>query len=398
MKTTSTAINRLFGSTRSKLILLAIVIGVGHLLVYNTSCETCNSLFTSFRNKTVVLPALAGTFQPSRADSVQTDDLASPNITLPPVQPLPENSSSDVRCRARLLSGNNRSGGFIDLSAGVITGGSNGRLGNNLMEYATIFGMGIKYNMTAVATPYLLRRIARVFPHTSMPVVSDDCVKNFTTISPENFEAMNDTQRRKGKWNISYYLHRIRTFWYYREDLFKEFRFRHDLTKYANVRLHRVAAGRSDVTFVGVHVRRTDFVKHMQNFFHGHLVNASFFHSAMSLCRKRYNNPAFIVTSDDKQWCRQHLSAPDVHFLGDPRSESPGVERDLALLAACNHTIFDYGTYGFFAAFLAGGDMILADGVSEIESEEVTELREGKINATFIDGNGRVLPICVRCS
>ncbi|XP_043199142.1 uncharacterized protein LOC122368893 isoform X3 [Amphibalanus amphitrite] len=320
MKTTSTAINRLFGSTRSKLILLAIVIGVGHLLVYNTSCETCNSLFTSFRNKTVVLPALAGTFQPSRADSVQTDDLASPNITLPPVQPLPENSSSDVRCRARLLSGNNRSGGFIDLSAGVITGGSNGRLGNNLMEYATIFGMGIKYNMTAVATPYLLRRIARVFPHTSMPVVSDDCVKNFTTISPENFEAMNDTQRRKGKWNISYYLHRIRTFWYYREDLFKEFRF------------------------------------------------------------------------------RQHLSAPDVHFLGDPRSESPGVERDLALLAACNHTIFDYGTYGFFAAFLAGGDMILADGVSEIESEEVTELREGKINATFIDGNGRVLPICVRCS
>ncbi|KAF0312646.1 Galactoside 2-alpha-L-fucosyltransferase 1 [Amphibalanus amphitrite] len=51
---------------------------------------------------------------------------------------------------------------------------------------------------------------------------------------------------------------------------------------------------------------------------------------------------------------KQHLSAPDVHFLGDPRSESPGVERDLALLAACNHTIFDYGTYGFFAAFLAG--------------------------------------------
>ncbi|KAF0312649.1 Galactoside 2-alpha-L-fucosyltransferase 1 [Amphibalanus amphitrite] len=95
---------------------------------------------------------------------------------------------------------------------------------------------------------------------------------------------------------------------------------------------------------------------------------------------------------------RQHLRAPDVHFLGDPRSEFPGVERDLALLAACNHTIFDYGTYGFFAAFLAGGDMILADGVSEKESEMVTELREGKINATFIDGNGRVLPTCVRCS
>ncbi|KAF0312514.1 Galactoside 2-alpha-L-fucosyltransferase 1 [Amphibalanus amphitrite] len=50
----------------------------------------------------------------------------------------------------------------------------------------------------------------------------------------------------------------------------------------------------------------------------------------------------------------ENLSGTDIYLLGDPRSEFPGVERDLALLAACNHTIFDYGTYGFFAAFLAG--------------------------------------------
>jgi hypothetical protein len=28
---------------------------------------------------------------------------------------------------------------------------------------------------------------------------------------------------------------------------------------------------------------------------------------------------------------------------------------DLALLAACNHTILTYGTFGFWAGFLAGG-------------------------------------------
>jgi hypothetical protein len=33
----------------------------------------------------------------------------------------------------------------------------------------------------------------------------------------------------------------------------------------------------------------------------------------------------------------------------------PTVGRDLALLAACNHTILTYGTFGFWAGFLAGG-------------------------------------------
>ena len=71
----------------------------------------------------------------------------------------------------------------------------------------------------------MLRKIRNAFPHTTMPVVADDCVTNFTSVSPEEFEAMTDTQRR-GAWKIGYYLHRIRTFWYYREALRKEFRFR----------------------------------------------------------------------------------------------------------------------------------------------------------------------------
>ena len=42
--------------------------------------------------------------------------------------------------------------------------------------------------------------------------------------------------------------------------------------------------------------------------------------------------------------------------------------------------------------------MILADGVSNNETEEVAELRAGNISATFIHGNGTVLTKCVRCS
>ena len=30
--------------------------------------------------------------------------------------------------------------------------------------------------------------------------------------------------------------------------------------------------------------------------------------------------------------------------------------QDLAIMAACNHSIIDYGTYGMFGAILSGGD------------------------------------------
>ena len=44
-----------------------------------------------------------------------------------------------------------------------------------------------------------------------------------------------------------------------------------------------------------------------------------------------------------------------------------------------------------------GGDVILVDGYSKKEEEVVQELREGKIDATFLDGSGQLLAKCVQC-
>ena len=85
----------------------------------------------------------------------------------------------------------------------------------------------------------------------------------------------------------------------------------------------------------------------------------------------------------------------DHYWLTCPRS--PSFSRSLP---RCLTTLFvqsDGPMTSGASGLLSGGDMILADGVSQKESEEVTELREGKIDATFIDGDGRVLPKCVRC-
>ena len=39
---------------------------------------------------------------------------------------------------------------------------------------------------------------------------------------------------------------------------------RRDLAEYADGRLRKAVGGRTNVTFVGVHVRRTDYARHLQ--------------------------------------------------------------------------------------------------------------------------------------
>ncbi|EPQ15959.1 Galactoside 2-alpha-L-fucosyltransferase 1 [Myotis brandtii] len=57
-------------------------------------------------------------------------------------------------------------------------------------------------------------------------------------------------------------------------------------------------------------------------------------------------------------WCRENVdtSRGDVVFAGDGQEASPG--KDFALLTQCNHTVMTIGTFGFWAAYLAGGDTV----------------------------------------
>ena len=43
---------------------------------------------------------------------------------------------------------------------------------------------------------------------------------------------------------------------------------------------------------------------------------------------------------------------------------------DLAVLASCNHSIVDYGTFGLWAGLLAGGQIVLPKG----EMKDVEEI------------------------
>ena len=52
-------------------------------------------------------------------------------------------------------------------------------------------------------------------------------------------------------------------------------------------------------------------------------------------------------------------------------SEREAKSLDFALLWSCKHSIFDYGTFGLWAAFLGGGGKIVA--AKNVASDHITD-------------------------
>ena len=114
--------------------------------------------------------------------------------------------------------------------------------------------------------------------------------------------------------------------------------------------------------------------------YNGHLVGENYFKRAMNFFRQRYPNRLFVVASDDMDWCQNHLQSVDgdVAFAGNRNAANPA--EDMALLASCNHSIITYGNFGFWSAYLAGGETILSANISETPTELQRSILSAKID------------------
>ena len=74
---------------------------------------------------------------------------------------------------------------------------------------------------------------------------------------------------------------------------------------------------------------------------------------------------------------------PFSFFLGSADSS-----QDLALLASCNHTIQSYGSFSYFAGFLANGLRIIPEHFAEYRTEQhlnIPILRENPLEVPLPD-------------
>jgi galactoside 2-L-fucosyltransferase 1/2 len=118
--------------------------------------------------------------------------------------------------------------------------------------------------------------------------------------------------------------------------------------------LHHASRGMKNITYVDFNVRRTDYIGYLKRKFNVPPANPDYFLRQMNVFRNKYQRVLFAVVSDDSMWCKRELHGDDVVVM---KSNSPA--QDLAIMAACNNSIIDYGTYGVWGAILSEGDTLI---------------------------------------
>ncbi|XP_044527201.1 galactoside alpha-(1,2)-fucosyltransferase 2-like [Gracilinanus agilis] len=240
---------------------------------------------------------------------------------------------------------------------GFWTVNSIGRLGNQMGEYATLYALAKLNGHRAYISPEMHQYLAPIFCIT-LPVLPASVAqhihwKNYPLHDwmSEEYRHIHGAYVRLTGYPCSW------TFYHHlREEIRREFTLHDHVRNEAQAYLHGIQKG--PATFVGVHVRRGDYVHAMPQIWKGVVAHKGYLDQAMDWFRARYRDAVFVVTSNGMSWCRENIDTTkgDVVFAGDGVESSPG--KDFALLTQCNHTIMTIGTFGIWAAYLAGGETI----------------------------------------
>ncbi|XP_006868230.1 PREDICTED: galactoside 2-alpha-L-fucosyltransferase 2 [Chrysochloris asiatica] len=243
---------------------------------------------------------------------------------------------------------------------GIWTVNVQGRLGNQMGEYATLYALAKMNGRPAYISAQMHNTLAPIFKIT-LPVLHDNVANK---IHWKNYH-LNDWMEEKYRhiqgeyvrltgypcsWTFYHHLHK---------EILQEFTLHDHVREEAQKFLWGLRVnGTQPSTYVGVHVRRGDYVHVMPKVWKGVVADRRYLQQALDWFRARYNSPVFVVTSNGMQWCRENINASlgDVVFAGNGLEGSPA--KDFALLTQCNHTIMTIGTFGIWAAYLAGGQTI----------------------------------------
>lgn len=243
---------------------------------------------------------------------------------------------------------------------GMFTINSIGRLGNQMGEYATLFALARMNGKPAFIPASMHSTLAPIF-RISLPVLHSD---TYRKIPWHNYH-LNDWMEERYRHIPGRYVRLTGypcswTFYHHlRSEILQEFTLHDHVREEAQAFLRGLRVnGAQPSTFVGVHVRRGDYVHIMPNIWKGVVADRGYLEEALDRFRARYPSPVFVVTSNGMAWCKENIDATrgDVVFAGNGIEGSPA--KDFALLTQCNHTIMTIGTFGIWAAYLAGGDTI----------------------------------------
>ena len=257
-----------------------------------------------------------------------------------------------------------------------------GRLGNQLFQFASGYGIARLLNRTFVMGT--TDEILQLFTITDI-VLTDrvNQIMKWPYVYENQCCAFDKTvvqraERITGNTWVANFLQSWKYFAHVVNEIRMQLRFQSHIQEKANDIMREIFLKYScsscifrnvSSVFVGVHIRRGDIMEERYQRFGYLMAPIEYIDRAMNYYIQHFKNIIFIVCSDDKVWTKTVLknsSNMNIELVHGPS------EVDLAVLASCNHSVITVETFGWWAGFLAGGQVIYY----KYQAREGTILRE----------------------
>lgn len=239
----------------------------------------------------------------------------------------------------------------------------NGGLGNLMFMYASMYGTARINGLIPLIPDH--HYLSSVFPNLWADVVMDVHPgrkwPKFRERNPNMFDRRVFGLNFMMNIELEGFFQSWRYFDSVKKDMKEQMKFTPDieltcdqyLKKAYNLHLSRFK--QREAVFVGIHVRRGDLVD-AYNVDRGYTVAPpGYIRKAMDYFSNKYKHVIFIVCSDDKKWTKANVGSFKHQVVFSPYNSAA---MDLCLLAKSNHTIMTVGTFGWWGAWLAGGETI----------------------------------------
>lgn len=225
-----------------------------------------------------------------------------------------------------------------------------------MWEYASVWAVARRTGLEPYVPSCIRRELDTIFESLSVPTFEEIalCPVNSNKSYVRSLDAWNHTHQSivLPRWSV---LEEVVLTWV--QDIIQEFTFRKSVQLKSQHILKSAAKNCPGCVFVGMHVRRTDYLGYLRRKYSTVPANVTFYRRAMKYYEKKYKTVVFIVVSDDHVWCLEHFRRKK-NVVVVKKKVSNSASLDLAILASCNHSIIDYGTFGIWGAILAGGETV----------------------------------------
>ncbi|KAL5015075.1 hypothetical protein ScPMuIL_009345 [Solemya velum] len=109
-----------------------------------------------------------------------------------------------------------------------------------------------------------------------------------------------------------------------------------------------------DLVFIGIHIRGGDMLTPSKQDFGYQIATEQYIHNAVGYFNGRFRKTIYIVCSNNMIWAKSVLSK----YANMKYVENMTWELDMAILSLTNHSIMTVGTFGWWIAWLTGGQTV----------------------------------------